>query len=144
MDVNRMVWAMLRRHINLFLDTTWIIGSRYVVFRDSSIEKLLRQRCFKDEANDARTLHAFMAEYYRRYSPMKDTATSRVLYHYEQGHMYEELVAYLSSLEGRIVARHDRENYLRVSRFTSLWNISSNFCSTFSKASPLHKYTWST
>ena len=114
-DVNQMVWAMLRRHVKLFLDTTWIIGSRYIIFRDSSIENLLRQRCFKEEANDARTLHAFMAEYYRTYSPMKDIATSRVLYHYEQGHMYEELVTYLRSPEGRIVARHDRENYLRVS-----------------------------
>jgi hypothetical protein len=88
-EVNQMTWAILRRHVKIFLDTTWIIGSQYIIFRDSSIEKLLRQRCLKDDANEIRTLHAFMAEFYRKYSSMKDIATSRVLYHYEQGHMYQ-------------------------------------------------------
>ncbi|CAF1350468.1 unnamed protein product [Rotaria sordida] len=118
-DVNQMIWAILRRHVKIFLDTTWIIGSQYIIFRDSSIEKLLRQRCLKDDANEICTLHAFMAEFYRKYSSMKDIATSRVLYHYEQGHMYQELVTYLRSLEGRIVTRHDRENYLRRRRCTN-------------------------
>jgi hypothetical protein len=86
-DVNQMIWAILRRHVKIFLDTTWIMGSQYIIFRDSSIEKLLRQRCLKEDANEIRTLHAFMAEFYRKYSSMKDIATSRVLYHYEEGHI---------------------------------------------------------
>ncbi|CAF3689165.1 unnamed protein product [Adineta steineri] len=118
-DVNQMIWAILRRHVKIFLDTTWITGSQYIIFRDSSIEKLLRQRCLKDDANEIRTLHAFMAEFYRKYSSTKNYATSRVLYHYEQGHMYQELVSYLHSPEGFIVARHDRENYLRRLRCTN-------------------------
>ncbi|CAF5066594.1 unnamed protein product, partial [Rotaria magnacalcarata] len=118
-DVNQMIWAVLRRHVKIFLDTTWIAGIQYIIFRDSSIEKLLRQRCLKDDANETCTLHTFMAEFYRKYSSMKDIATSRVLYHYEQGHMYQELVTYLRSPEGRIVTRHDRENYLRRRRCTN-------------------------
>ena len=135
-----MTWAIIRRHVKTFLDTTWIIGSQYIIFRDSSIEKLLRQRCLKDDVNEIRILHAFMAEFYRKYSLMKDVLTSRVLYHYEQGHMYQELVTYLHSLEGRIVARHDRENYLRVripiflSHFFFLFDIF--------KAPSLFKHTW--
>ena len=132
-DVNQMIWAMLRRHVKIFLDTTWIIGSQYIIFRDSSIEKLVRQRCLNDDANEIRTLHAFMTEFYRKYSPMKDIATSRVLYHYEQGHMYQELVTYLHSLEGRIVTRHDRENYLRVRIFILLRDFSFHFSSIFLK-----------
>jgi hypothetical protein len=69
-----------------------------------------------------------MTEFYRKYSSMKDIATSRVLYHYEQGHMYQELVTYLHSREGFIVTRHDRENYLRVRIFILLRNFSCNFC----------------
>ena len=137
-DVNPMIWSMLRRHVKIFLDTTWITASQYIIFRDSSIEKLLRQRCLKDDTNEIRALHAFMSEFYRKYSSMKDVATSRVLYHYEQGHMYQELITYLSSPEGRIVTRHDRENYLRVRIFILL----TNFSSTFSKASSLSKHTW--
>lgn len=109
-----MVWAILRRHVKIFLDTTWIIGSQYVIFRDSSIEKLIRKRCMQDDANELHRLHGFMAEFYRKHSSIKDIGTSRVLYHYEQGYMYEEMVTYLQSLEGRLVTRHDRENYLRV------------------------------
>jgi len=127
-DVNQMTWAMLRRHVKIFLDTTWIAASQYIVFRDSSIEKLIRQRCLKDDANEIRTLHLFLTEFYRKYSSMKDIATSRVLYHYEQGHMYQELVTYLHSREGFIVTRHDRENYLRVRIFILLRNFSFNFC----------------
>lgn len=117
-----MTWAILRRHVKIFLDTTWVIASQYIIFRDSSVEKLVRQRCLKDDVNEIRTLHAFMAEFYRKYSSMKEISTSRVLYHYEQGHMYQELVKYLHSTEGYIVARHDRENYLRVRIFLSLSN----------------------
>jgi hypothetical protein len=131
--VNQMMWAMLRRHVKVFLDTTWSIGRQYIIFRDSSIEKLLRQRCLKEDTDEIRSLHAFMAEFYRKYSSMKDMATSRVLYHYEQGHMYQELVTYLYSLEGRLVARDDRENYLRVRIFISLINFSSNFRLIFLK-----------
>lgn len=120
-DVNAMTWSILRRHVKIFLDTTWIMGSLYIIFRDSSIEKLLRQRCLNDDANEIRSLHAFMAEFYRKHSSIKEISTSRVLYHYEQGRMYEELVEYLSSLEGRLVARHDRENYLRVRIFNRLF-----------------------
>lgn len=131
-DVNQMVWAVLRRHIKIFLDTTWIAGIQYIIFHDSSIEKLLRQRCLKDDASETRRLHTFMTEFYRKYSSMKNIATSRVLYHYEQGCMYQELVTYLRSVEGRIVTRDDRENYLRVSIFL-LRNISFNFCLIFLK-----------
>lgn len=139
-DVNQMTWAIIRRHVKIFLDTTWIIGSQYIIFRDSSLEKLLRQRCLKNDVNEIRALHAFMAEFYRKYSSMKDVSTSRVLYHYEQGHMYQELVNYLHSLEGRIVTRHDRENYLRVRIFISI----SYFFSLFDifKAPSLYKHTW--
>lgn len=110
-----MTWAILRRHLKLFLDTTWILGSQHIIFRDSSIEKLLRGRFLKGDAEEIRALHAFMADFYRQYSSIREIATSRVLYHYEQGEMYQELVTYLQSLEGRLVARHDREHYLRVS-----------------------------
>lgn len=113
-EMNRMTWALLRRHVKLFLDTTWIMGSQYIIFRDSSIEKMLRKRCLTENIDETRVLHSFMADFYRNYSSMKSLVTSRVLYHYDQGHMYQELVSYLDSVEGRIVARHDRENYLRV------------------------------
>lgn len=139
-DVNQMMWAILRRHVKIFLDTTWIIASQHIVFRDSSIEKLLRQRCLKDDENEISTLHAFMAEFYRKYSSMKEISTSRVLYHYEQGHMYQELVKYLHSLEGRLVARHDRENYLRVRIFILLRNF--DLCLIFLIAPSLYKHTW--
>ncbi|CAF1128328.1 unnamed protein product [Adineta ricciae] len=126
-DVNPMVWATLRRHVKIFLDTTWIIGSQYIIFRDSSVEKLLRQRCLKADENEIRTLHAFMAMFYRKHSSIKDIATSRVLYHYEQGRMYHELLAYLNSVEGYIVTHHDRQNYLRRRRCTNtLGSVNTN------------------
>jgi hypothetical protein len=137
-DINQMIWAMLRRHVKIFLDTTWIMGSQYIIFRDSSIEKLLEKRCLQDDANEIRSLHTFMIEFYRKYSSMKDIATSRVLYHYEEGHMYQELVTYLHSPEGFIVTRHDRENYLRVRIFILLRNFSFDFF----KAPSLYKHTW--
>ncbi|UJR29657.1 hypothetical protein I4U23_017205 [Adineta vaga] len=118
-NVNLMTWAILRRYIKIFLDTTWIMGSIYIIFRDSSIEKLLRKRCLKEDQNEICNLHAFMAEFYRKYSSIKDIGTSRVLYHYEQGHLYQELITYLHSLEGFIVTRHDKENYLRRRRCTN-------------------------
>jgi hypothetical protein len=133
-----MTWAIIRRSVKLFLDTTWIVGSQYIIFRDSSIAELVRARCLEADADKIRTLHAYMAEFYRCHSSIKEIATARVLYHYEQAHWYQELVTYLSSLEGRLVARHDRENYLRVSFSSSIELHISGF--TFVEAPSLYQF----
>lgn len=38
--VNQMTWAVLRRHLKTFLDTTWIVGHQLIVFRHSTMERV--------------------------------------------------------------------------------------------------------
>ena len=39
-DVNQMTWSLLRRHLKIFLDTTWVQGYQVIIFRHSSIEQV--------------------------------------------------------------------------------------------------------
>ena len=58
-----------------------------------------------------------MADFYLKHSTIKDFSSRRIPYHYEQGHMYKDLVTYLRSSESRHISRIDRQAYLRVSIF---------------------------
>lgn len=60
------------------------------------------------------SLNSFMANFYLQNPTIKDFACSRIPYHYEQAHMYQELISYLRSLESRYVSRADRQEYMRV------------------------------
>lgn len=43
-DVNQMTWSLLRRHLKIFLDTTWVEGYQVIVFRHSSIEQVCDEK----------------------------------------------------------------------------------------------------
>ncbi|CAF2483713.1 unnamed protein product [Rotaria sp. Silwood2] len=116
--INRMIWSTLQRHMKTFLDTTWMDGHQLVIYRHASIEQILRKRCLKENADEIRSLNSFMAQFYHKYSTIKDFSFRRIPYHYEQAHMYKELVAYLRSSESRGVSRTDRQAYLRRRRCT--------------------------
>ena len=38
--INQMTWAVLRRHLKTFLDTTWVDGYQLIVFRHSTLEQV--------------------------------------------------------------------------------------------------------
>ena len=66
---------------------------------------------------EIRSLHTFLADFFRKHSTIKDFSSRRVPYHYEQASMFTELVAYLRSQDSRRVGRNDRQAYLRVRIF---------------------------
>ena len=68
----------------------------------------------KENTEEIKSLNAFMADYYLKYPTIKEFSSRRIPYHYEQAHMYKELVTYLRSSESRYVGRLDRQTYLRV------------------------------
>ena len=55
-----------------------------------------------------------MAEFFMRRASLKQHAVHRIAYHYEQGHMYKELLAYLRSTQSLGVPLTDRRGYLNV------------------------------
>ena len=74
----------------------------------------------KDETNEIRSLHAFLAEFYIKHGSIKHFSSRRVPYHYDQASMFKELITYLRSQDSRNVGRIDRQTYLRVRLFLSL------------------------
>jgi hypothetical protein len=72
---------------------------------------------FEEGSNEIRSLHGFMADFFVKYPSIKDFSSTRVPYHYDQAHMYKELIAYLRSPQSREVGRVDRQAYLRVRIF---------------------------
>ncbi|CAF0915376.1 unnamed protein product [Rotaria sordida] len=116
--VNRMTWSTIQRHLKTFLDTTWMDGHQLVIYRHASLEQILQKRCLKENTDEIRSLNSFMADFYLKHSTIKDFSSRRIPYHYEQGHMYKELVTYLRSSESRKISRIDRQAYLRRRRCT--------------------------
>ncbi|CAF3865964.1 unnamed protein product [Rotaria magnacalcarata] len=118
--IDRMVWSTLRRQLKTFLDTTWIYGHQLIIYRHASLEQILQKRCFKDNTDELRSMHSFMADFYLRSQTIKDFSVRRVPYHYEKANMYSELIKYLRSSQSRGVDRLDRQAYLRRRRCTKL------------------------
>ncbi|CAF1086252.1 unnamed protein product [Rotaria sp. Silwood1] len=118
--VNRMTWSTLQRQMKTFLDTTWMDGHQLVIYRHAVLEQILRKRCLKENTDEIRSIHSFMADFYLKHSTIKDFSSRRVPYHYEEAHMYKELVAYLRSSESRGISRIDRQAYLRRRRCTKI------------------------
>lgn len=55
-----------------------------------------------------------MAEFYHRNQTIKEFSAARRPYHFEQAHMYKELIEYLRSTESRNLSRPERQAYARV------------------------------
>ncbi len=68
----------------------------------------------KDDTNEIRSLNTFLADFYIKHPSIKDFASRRIPYHYDQAHMYKDLVTYLRSQDSRAINRADRQTYLRV------------------------------
>ncbi|UJR37210.1 hypothetical protein I4U23_029919 [Adineta vaga] len=145
-NVDRMMWSTIRRHLKSFLDTSWIDGHQLITFRHSTLLQKLHKRYFEDKNDELRSIHKFLAEFFLKDPSIKDYSRRRVPYHYEQAHMIKELIAYLRSLESRSVAQIDRQAYLRKYRckrhLTDLDSIASqrayvcNVCATLFKLGP--------